>query len=201
MFTYIGNIELLNQIDNNVAVIGVLTPTDEITQREENIVKELTNRKLNIVSGLAYGCDTVAHKACIKNYGKTIAILPTTFDNIYPKENAILVNEIIESGGLVITEYIFEPQNKYERINRFIERDRLQAMFSKAIILIASYIHGQGDSGSRHAMQKAKDYNKKRFVMFNEKSDNNQAIFGLNEELISDGAIVLTKKTIEELLE
>ena len=199
LFAYKGNIELLNQFDNNVAVIGVLTPTDEIIQREEKIVKELTNKKLNIVSGLACGCDTVAHKTCIENLGKTIAILSTTLDNIYPKENADLVNKIIENGGLVITEYVSEPQNKYEKIKRFIERDRLQAMFSNAVILIASFRQGQGDSGSRHAMQKAKEYGKKRFVMFNENTDKKQAIFGLNEDLLKDNVKVLTEKSIKEI--
>lgn len=199
LLAYKGNIELLKNFNNKVAVIGVLTPTNDIELREQKIVNELVQNNSTIVSGLAKGCDTIAHKTCLENNGKTIAILPTTFDNIYPKENVTLVEEIIKKDGLVITEYITEPQNKFERIKRFVDRDRLQAMFSKAIVLIASYSQGNGDSGSRHAMQKAKEYEKTRFVMFDERVDNNNPIFELNKQQIKDGAIILTNKTIKEI--
>ena len=199
LFAYKGNINLLKNIDSNVAIIGVLTPTKDIEVREQKIVKEVAKNNLAIVSGLAKGCDTIAHKTCLENNGKTIAILPTTFDNIYPKENTDIVDEIIKKDGLVITEYITEPQNKFEQIKRFIDRDRLQAMFSKAVVLIASYTQGNGDCGSRHAMQKAKEYEKTRFVMFDERVDNNNPIFELNKQQIKDGAIILTNKTIKEI--
>ncbi len=199
LFAYKGNINLLKNFDSNVAVIGVLTPNEDIEIREQKIVKELASSNLTIVSGLAKGCDTIAHKTCLENNGKTIAIIPTTFDNIYPKENVTLVDEIIKKDGLVITEYITEPQNKFERIKRFVDRDRLQAMFSKAIVLIASYSQGNGDSGSRHAMQKAKEYTKLRYIMFDTKTDNDKQIFELNKQQIKDGAIILTNKTIKEL--
>ncbi|MGN1212583.1 MAG: DNA-processing protein DprA [Christensenellales bacterium] len=199
LLVYKGNIDLLNKINNNVAVIGVLTPTADIIVREQKIIEELVKNNLTIVSGLAKGCDAIAHKTSLENKGKTIAILPTTFDNIYPKENKSLVNKIVKNNGLVITEYIIEAQNKYERIKRFIERDRLQAMFSNAVILVASYTQGNGDSGSRHAMQKAKEYGKARYVMFDEKTDNGKSIFELNKAQIADGATILTNKTIKEL--
>jgi len=70
---------------------------------------------------------------------------------------------------------------------------------SKAVILIASYRKGEGDSGSRHAFEKAKEYDKERLVMFNEKTDKNLPIFGLNKDYVSSGEKVLTLKVIEEL--
>lgn len=199
LFIYKGNIELLSNTSNNVAVIGVLSPTPDIENREQKIIKELVKGDLVIVSGLARGCDTVAHKTCLSSGGKTVAILPTTFDDLYPKENEKLASGIIESCGLVITEYANKPRNKYEGIKRFIERDRLQAMFSKAVILIASFRQGQGDSGSRHAMQKSKEYGKFRYVMFNQITDDNKEIFGLNQDLLNDNVIVLTEKIIKEI--
>ena len=86
-FSYKGDITLLNNADKNVAVIGVLTPTNEIAEREQKVVKSLIKKGYNIVSGLAKGCDTVAHSESIKNKAKTIAFLPSTIENIYPKEN------------------------------------------------------------------------------------------------------------------
>lgn len=197
-FAYKGDITLLNNVDKNVAVIGVLTPTNEIVEREQKVVKSLTEKGLNIVSGLAKGCDTVAHSESVKNKTKTIAFLPSTIENIYPKENIELANKIINNGGLVVSEYVSEPKNKYESVKRFIERDRLQALYSKAIILIASYRKGEGDSGSRHAFEKAKDYGKKRLVMYRE-SDATDLTFGLNKDYVMQGEKIISQKEIEEL--
>lgn len=173
-------------------------PTQSIILRERSIVGGLTDKNLNIISGLAEGCDTVAHTECLVCGGKTVAVLPSTLDNVYPLKNLAIVNEIIRGGGLVITEYISEALSRFESIKRFIERDRLQAMFASKIILIASYAQGQGDSGSRHAMAKAKEYGVERFVMYNEQTDKDKLIFGLNEQLIADGATVLTPKILSE---
>ncbi len=197
-FAYKGDISLLNNIDENVAVIGVLTPTKEIEEREKKVVKSLTEKGYKIVSGLAKGCDTVAHIESVKNNAKTIAILPSTIENIYPKENIGLANEIIKNDGLLISEYVNESKNKYESVKRFIERDRLQALYSKAVILIASFRKGEGDSGSRHAFEKAKEYDKKRLVMYRE-SDSNDLMFGLNKDYVMQGEKIVTLKEIEEL--
>jgi len=199
LFVFRGDIKLLQSINNNVAVIGVLTPTPDIEKREQIVVKKLVDDKYLIVSGLARGCDTIAHKTCLSSGGKTIAILPTTLDNIYPRENTKLLDEIVNKGGLCITEYATEPHNKFEGIRRFVERDRLQAMFSKSVILVASFRQGEGDSGSRYAMQKAKEYGKKRFVMFNTNSDLNNPVFGLNQDLLTDNVEVLTQRNIKEI--
>lgn len=197
-FVYKGDITLLNNTNKNVAVIGVLTPTNQIIERERNVVKSLGLKGFNVVSGLAKGCDTVAHIESIKNGVKTIAFLPSDIENVYPKQNIGLVKEIVDKGGLIVSEYLNEPKNKYENVKRFIERDRLQALYSKTVILIASYRKGEGDSGSRHAFKKAKEYSKKRFVVFRE-SDSNDLIFGLNKDYVDNGETVLSQKEIKEI--
>ena len=197
-FAYKGDITLLNNVDKNFAVIGVLTPTNEIVEREQKVVKSLIEKGYNIVSGLAKGCDTVAHSESIKNKAKTIAFLPSTIENIYPKENISLASEIINNGGLIISEYVSEPKNKYEIIKRLIERDRLQVLYSKAVVLIASYRKYEGDSGSRHAFEKAKQYGKRRFVVYRE-SDSNDLIFGLNKDYVIKGEKVVSQKEIDKL--
>ena len=123
LFAYRGDISLLNERDKNYAVVGSLTPTDKILHRENVIVAELTERGYHIVSGLAKGCDTAAHVQCLACGGKTIAVLPSTFTNIYPKENARLAERIVQNGGLVLTEYVTEPATRYDRIRRFIAGD------------------------------------------------------------------------------
>ena len=173
-------------------------PTGEIVEREEKVVKSLAEKGYNIVSGLAKGCDTVAHSESTKNNAKTIAFLPSTIENIYPKENISLAKEIINNGGLIVSEYVNEPKNKYENVKRFIERDRLQALYSKAVVLIASFRRGEGDSGSRHAFEKTKEYGKKRLVMFRE-SDATDLTFGLNKDYVMQGEKIVSQKAIEEL--
>ncbi|WP_294166842.1 DNA-processing protein DprA [uncultured Clostridium sp.] len=181
---YKGNIELLNDLNKNVAVIGLINPDEKISKRESEAVKKLTESDLIIVSGLAVGCDSIAHKSCLEMSGKTIAILPSPINKIYPAENKKLAEEIVEKDGLLISEYYKEPKSKFEAVNRFIERDRLQAMFSKAIILVASYRKGEGDSGSRHAMDAARKYEIDRYVIYNSKTDENNEKFALNKDLL-----------------
>ena len=199
LFTYQGDITLLSDISRNVAVIGTLTPTEEIAERENKFIRKLTEKGLNIVSGLAKGCDTIAHETCLSCGGKTIAFLPSPLTSIYPKSNVKLAKQIVERGGLIITEYVDAPSTKYEIIKRFIDRDRLQAMFSSAIILTASNTKGKGDSGSRYAMDKAFEYYRKKLVMYNEKTDSDNPLFEMNKEYIKKGAEILTTANVKNL--
>lgn len=199
---YKGNISLLKDLNNNVAVIGLVDPTEEIEDRERKIVNKLVADGLVVVSGLAKGCDSVAHRICVENNCKTIAILPSPINKIYPAKNKPLAQEIVNTGGLLISEYFREPRSKWESVGRFVERDRLQALFSKAIILIASYKENEGDSGSRHAMKNALEYGIKRYVLYNEQIDRDNPRFGLNREYLVQNAertLVLTQNSIIQI--
>lgn len=198
LFAYRGDISLLKGRAKNFAVVGSLTPTDKILHRENATVAELTELGYHIVSGLAKGCDTAAHMTCLACGGKTIAMLPSTLSHIYPKENARLAERIVQSGGLVLTEYVTEPATRYDRIRRFIERDRLQAMFAGKILLIASHLPGQGDSGSRHAMERAKEYGTERFILYDPTTDEVDPLFALNHNYLKEGALPFTKWTIND---
>ena len=183
---YKGNLSLLGNLNKNVAVIGLKDPDKKTIKRGEDIVRDLVENDLVIVSGLALGCDEMAHKACLESNGKTIATLPSQLYKIHPAQNRGLAEEIVNKGGLLISEYYKDAISKNETINRFVERDRLQAMFSKAVILIASYRKGEGDSGSRHAMEAARKYEIKRYVMYNSKTDRDNKQFGLNRDLVDN---------------
>ena len=198
---YRGDKTLLQDLNNNVAVIGVINPTDEVEKRERVIVKKLIEKGITIVSGLAKGCDEIAHRTCVENDAKTIAILPSTLNKIYPASNRELAESIVAKGGLLITEYYNEPLSKNDAVNRYIERDRLQAMFSKAVIMIASFKSGQGDSGSRHAMEYAENYAVSRYVMYNNETDSLNNQFGLNKNFIEQKkAVALTSSSINEIV-
>lgn len=190
---YKGNLELLQKSNLNIAVIGVLNPDDGVALTEKIVTTEILKHNATIVSGLALGCDSIAHKTALDNNGKTIAILPSALNNIIPKENSKLASEIVEKGGLLVSEYYQSPQSKNEMINRFIVRDRLQALFSDAVLLAASYAqNNQGnDCGSRHAMSKAKEYGIKRAVIYNELKHNNVQVYDLNRQILRDDHSVI----------
>lgn len=190
---YKGNINLLQSHNLNVAVIGVLNPDEKVELTETIVTEEILKSGATIVSGLALGCDSIAHRTALKNKGKTIAILPSSLNNIIPKENVDLANEIVEQGGLLVTEYYNNPQSKNEMVSRFVVRDRLQALFSDAILLAASYAQNNigNDSGSRHAMGKAKDYGIKRAVIYNELKHKNNPMYDLNRQILQEDRSVI----------
>lgn len=181
---YKGDLSLLNDLNRNVAVIGYTTPTDEQIARESKIVEQLVYHNQHIVSGLAKGCDGIAHTICMDCGRKTIAILPSSLNSIFPAAHRDMAQRIVETGGLIITEYYDEPHSRHEAINRFVERDRLQALFAKAVILIASYEGRDGDSGSRHAMAKANKYGHMACVMYNAATDGTARDMKLNRSLL-----------------
>jgi hypothetical protein len=185
---YKGNLSLLHNLNQNVAVIGHTNPNKSIEKRERTIVSQLVQQGAVIVSGLAKGCDTISHDECMKQQGKTVAILPSPVHRILPKEHANEAQRIVETGGLLISEYSEEPNNvRFEQSKRYIDRDRLQAMFAKVVLLIASYAEGEGDSGARHAMQKAQKYGHETCVMYHENQDANAIDMKLNRQLVEAG--------------
>ena len=190
---YKGNISLLSKGNLNVAVIGVLNPDDKIELTESMVTTEILKHNATIISGLALGCDSIAHKTALERGGKTIAILPSTLDNISPKENIELAERIVEEGGLLISEYYEAPKSRNDMISRFVVRDRLQALFSDAVLLAASYAPNNlgNDCGSRHAMEKAKVYGIKRGVIYNESKHHNIAMYDLNRHILAEDRSVI----------
>lgn len=199
---YKGDIQLLSAGYNNVAVIGVLNPEETIIQREKMMVSSLLKHNYVIVSGLAHGCDSIAHKQTLAEGGRTIAILPSTLSHILPTQHRDLALQIVRQGGLLITEYMEEPKSQLEMRGRYQKRDRLQAIFSDAIILTASYdVNNEGnDCGSRLAMEYARQYRIPRYVMYNEITDSSNPQFALNRRVLHEGeTMVITQSKISKL--
>ena len=202
---YKGNLNLLKKNNLNVAVIGVLNPDEKVELSEKIVTAEILKQGATIVSGLALGCDTIAHKTALENDGKTVAILPSVLNKIIPKENNSLAEDIVSKGGLLVSEYYEEPKSKNDMASRFVVRDRLQALFSDAILMVASYAQNDSgnDCGSRHAMGKAKDYGIKRAVIYNAAKHAHNPMFDLNRQIIKeDGskAIMIDSSNMTETI-
>lgn len=206
---YKGDLGLLSLEILNVAIIGVLTPDDQTEQDERELVSRLVREEATIISGLAQGCDFIAHHQTVLLGGATVAILPSPLYNIMPAKHREFAQEIVENGGLLITEYYNEPKSKMDLSSRYIRRDRLQALFSDIVVLSASYTPNSVDpnalkidSGSRHAMEKAKEYGLPRAVIYCDECHQNPK-YDLNRQIIKEDntTIIINPKNIIPAIE
>ena len=126
-----GDTSILEQ--PGIAVIGSRDCSNYGEKWCERFVKELLEYNLVIISGMAKGIDSIAHKTALKYGGKTIAVLPSGFNHIYPKENLDLYKQIITSGGAVISEY--EP-NVIADSKKFLERNRIVSGLSIGTLVV-----------------------------------------------------------------
>lgn len=202
---YRGDLRLLEEQNKNVAVIGLLNPDADIEAFEKQVVINLVRHGVTIVSGLALGCDTIAHTQAIVSGGKTVAILPSPISDILPQGNKGLAEAIVEHNGLLVSEYYERVNSRIELSSRYIERDRLQALFSDWVILTASYAENNkgNDSGSRHAMKYALRYSIPRAIMYDSKLNANNPKYELNRQLVSEdkGINIIGSNNIQDTLD
>lgn len=123
-----GNIKLLNT--NIIAIIGARECSTYGKQVTKKIAKELVENNYTVVSGLAVGIDSYAHIGGIE---RTIAVLGSGFNNIYPHSNIELVKNIIKNNGLVVSEY---ELNEKPKPQNFPARNRIISGLSNGIIVV-----------------------------------------------------------------
>ena len=119
--------------NNSVAIVGTRKMTSYGREVTEKFSSELASFGVTIISGLARGIDTMAHKACISSGGTTIAVLGSGLDNIYPPENKNLANEIVQKGGSLISEY---PLGYAALPANFVIRNRIISGLSSCVLVI-----------------------------------------------------------------
>ena len=182
----LGNLELLNY-KNNIAIIGSRNCSLYGERAAKDFAFNLAKNNVCIVSGLAKGIDSFAHIGTLNAKGKTIAVLGSGLDNIYPKENIKLVEEIIKNNGLVISEY---PLGTKPLKYHFPARNRIISGLSDSILVVEA----RRNSGTNITVGFALEQGKDVFVIpgniYSKTSD------GTNF-LITEGAIpVLSYKDI-----
>lgn len=149
VFIYLkGNLELLNH-DKNIAVIGTRKCSPFGRDVAFKTAEYFAKNNYNIVSGLALGIDTAAHQGALNVGGLTTAIL-IDVENILPKENENLANEILDQDGLLISE---NPPGTFPKGGLFVSRDRLQSGLSEAVFPIETDIKG----GTMHTVRFAEE--------------------------------------------
>ena len=143
----IGNVSLLRE--QTMAIIGTRHPGEHTRNVGRRFINRVVKEKnLVIVSGLALGCDMIAHEEVLNCNGRTIAVLPSGLNKISPKSNIPLARQIVKTGGLILTEY--DPQIE---VNRFtpVQRDALVAALSDKVFVLECGIK----SGTMHTVKHA----------------------------------------------
>ena len=152
----VGNEKILSF--NGLTVIGSRKMTEYGRESTVKLVKDLVLSELVIVSGLARGIDGVAHRSCLENGGKTVAVLGHGFDRLYPPEHRGLSEQIILNGGCLVTEFPFGYPIKKEN---FPMRDRIMAGLSLGTLVI----EGARKSGTKITATMAADYGREVFCV------------------------------------
>ena len=150
----LGNTKILN--DTSIAIVGSRKCSDYGKSCAFNLANDISKNNIRIVSGLAEGIDTYAHKGSILN--KTIAVIGSGFNHIYPHSNKKLINEIIANDGVILTEYFFDlPAYPFN----FPRRNRIVAALAEGIVVIEA---GE-NSGALITVDIAQKLNKKIYVV------------------------------------
>lgn len=125
--------------DKSIACVGTRKPTRLSYNAANYLIPQWVKEECSIISGLACGVDKISHQACITAGGKTIAVLAHGLDMIYPKENSSLANRILESDGILMSEYpVGTKADKF----RFVNRNRLIVGMSKAVVIFECDANG-----------------------------------------------------------
>lgn len=138
------------------AIVGTRAPTDYGKERVTTLIEALVEVDVLVVSGLAYGIDTLVHRDCIKHGVTTVGVLGHGLDQLYPSSNRQLALSMVQKGGL-LTEFIH--QTKPDRMN-FPKRNRIVAGMVDAVIVVESGEKG----GSLITAEIANSYNKDVFA-------------------------------------
>ena len=151
-----GSVDAITQ--PGIAVVGTRHPTPYGLGMAERLSCDLAARGLIIFSGLARGVDAAAHRGALHAKGRTVAVFGTGVDIIYPKENARLTEQMIASGGALISEF---PMNTFAAPQNFPIRNRIISGISGGVLVIEAAEY----SGTRITSRCALEQNREVFAV------------------------------------
>ena len=140
----------------SIAIVGTRKPTAYGREVTELFARQLAMRGIIVISGLAIGVDSIAHRTALEAKGTTLAILANALPAIYPASNRQLADAIIASGGAVISEH--GPDDHYV-VGKwsFLERNRLVSGLADAILITEASASSGTLNTASHALEQGKD--------------------------------------------
>lgn len=178
----LGDLNLCN-LERTIAVVGSRRASENSKTTLKKILEGFSNTDICIVSGLAEGIDTVAHKTAVENNIKTIAVIGGGFDKLYPKSNIQLFNKIVnEQGGVVFSEYWPDV----DAISwHFPVRNRIVSGLSKGVLVAEAALKSGAMITGRLALEQGKELMCMPGLISN---PNTEGIY----KLLKDGASMIT---------
>lgn len=147
-----GDVDLLNT--RLAGVIGSREMSNRGRRAVRKIVPKLTEEGFGVVSGLAIGTDSFVHETCLFVGGRTVAVLPSPLDMIYPRRNQGLAKKIIEAGGCLVSEY---PRGVAVERKNFLERNRVVAGLCERVIVTEASKYSGSISTPNFALDQGRD--------------------------------------------
>ncbi len=138
----------------SVAIVGSRKPTPYGKSVTEKIVHALAEHNVTIISGLALGIDSIAHKAALKFNTPTIAVMARGLNGIYPASHFSLSREIVKAGGALISTY---PADMPAQPYHFLERNRIISGLSSIVIVTEAAVKSGTLNTASHALEQGKD--------------------------------------------
>lgn len=152
--------------EKSIAIIGTREPTKHGELTVQRITQFFSEKQWSVVSGLALGCDAIAHRTALECNGHTVAVLAHGLQTVAPTQHSKLANKILTSGGALVSEYCF---GKKAQPQQFVKRDRTQAGLAQGVVMIQSDLKG----GSLHASRASLNYNRWLIVPYPTQLDRN----------------------------
>ena len=172
-----------------VAIVGTRKPSAYGREIATKIASECAKNGIVVVSGLALGIDSIAHRAAIDSGGKTIAILANGVDKIYPRSHEDLGQKILQTNGAILSEY---PNNTPARPWQFLARNRIVSGLADAVVIIEAASRSGTLSTANHALDQGKE-------IFAVPGNITSPLSAGCNQLIKNGANPLT--SVEDLLD
>lgn len=137
-----------------VAIVGSRKPTKYGNEVTERFARELAQRGVVIISGLAIGVDGIAHTAALEAKGLTLAVLGNGLPDIYPSTHAELAKRIVDQGGAIVTEY---EEGRPVMSHQFLERNRIVSGLADAILITEAAARSGTLNTAAHALEQGKE--------------------------------------------
>ena len=147
-----GDVSVVSQ--PGIAVVGTRHPTPYGAGMAERLACDLAARGLVIISGLARGVDSAGHRGALSAKGKTIGVLGTGVDEIYPKENSRLADQIIAQGGALVSEF---PMATFPAPQNFPIRNRIISGMSLGVLVVEAAEYSGTRITSRCALEQGRE--------------------------------------------
>jgi len=184
-----GDAEVIDQ--PGISVVGTRHPTPYGVSMAERLACDLAAHGLIIFSGMARGIDTAAHRGALNAHGRTVAIWGTGIDQLYPKENKKISEQIVESGGAIISEF---PLGTFPAPQNFPVRNRIISGISIGVLVIEAAEY----SGTRVTARCALEQGREVFAVPGNVT--NKTSWGPNTLIKQGAALVATWEDVWEEL-